>query len=71
MGSESYRQLQNLASVSSQNFALHFAIALYLALVLLLAIAVMIRSSKDLLKLVHHSPVSLSLHIHLDVHDQR
>ena len=35
----------SLASVSVQNFALHFVIALYLALALLLAIAVMIRSS--------------------------
>ena len=31
--------------VSSQNFALHFAIALHFAFALLLAIAVMIRSS--------------------------
>ena len=35
----------NLASVSSQNFAIHLANALHLALALLLAIAVMIRSS--------------------------
>ena len=35
----------NLASVSSQNFALHIAVALHLALALLLAIAVMISSS--------------------------
>ena len=50
----------NLASVSSQNFALHFAIALHLALALLLAIAVMILSSWEVLKLVHRSLVSLS-----------
>ena len=52
-------------SQCSQIFALHLAIALHLALALLLAIAVMI------LKFVHRSLVSQSLHIRLDVHDQR
>ena len=60
MGFKSSCQLQNLVSVSSQNFALHFAIELHLALALLLAIGVMIRSSCEVLKLVHHSLVSLS-----------
>ena len=51
-------------SQCSLNFSLHLAIALHLALDLLFAIAVMIR-------LVHRPLDSLSLHIRLDVHDQR
>ena len=53
------------------NFALHLAIALHLALALLVAIAVMIRSSQEVLKLVHRSLVSHNLHIRFNVHDQR
>ena len=67
------RSSPSLATVSVQNFALLLAIALHLALAFhfAIAIAVMIRSSRDVLKLVHRSLVSLSMHIRLDFHDQR
>ena len=42
-----------LEPASSQNFALHLALAWLLALALLLAVAVMIRSSCEMLKLVN------------------
>ena len=64
LGSKSYRQLW-VSQFTKCRVA--FALALHLALALLCNI----RSSWEVPKLVHHSLVSLSMHIRLDVHDQR
>ena len=70
MDSKSYRQFLTWRQ-SVTFFALYLVIALHFVFAFLPAIAVMIRLSWEVLKLVQHSLVSLSLHIRLDVHDQR